>query len=301
MPVAEEDVHRYGRVLHVLYYRAGDVDAVADHVRADVELRAAATTVSREHAGRKAAATRRRNAQLARVARAELEQRKPPADAGAIDVLVWAVALMRTAEIFPGPLRKFAHVDDGQAQQLARLIREARFGRGELQVWLDDILPRAARAAEGLATPDRIAATLGVSARLVSEHVQHFGLHIPVPVLRELAEAPPSWLLTARAEIELHLAATEVMHQDERRREAALEAAGRATARLSDASVAELLGLSEEVVRRLRVGKGQWKTAYVKQLLDRRPAWSLTEEAAWAEATRRQEKREARKRKHKRG
>ncbi|TDC97803.1 hypothetical protein [Actinomadura sp. 7K507] len=99
--------------------------------------------------------------------------------------------------------------------------------------------------------------------------------------------------------IELQRAATEVIRQDEVRRDAVLDSAAKATSRLSDATVAELPGLSEDVVRELRIGKGSWKTAYVRQLLRRRPAWSIAEEAAWTEAARRRKKRETRKRQRK--
>ncbi|WP_433472823.1 hypothetical protein ACQPZP_28615 [Spirillospora sp. CA-142024] len=293
VPVAGEDVRKYGRVLRVVYYRAGDVDALADHVQADVELRAAAVAVSREQAAQKAAVTRKRNAELRREARTELESRKP-ADAEGIEKLRWAVALMRTAGRFPAPLRRLAHVEDAPTGQLAHLMRQARLREDELAAMLEDVLPRAARATEGLADPDQVSAMLGVSAWLVSQHVPHFGGHVPVPALRELAGAPPPWLLAAWADIEFQRASVEVVRQDEKQREAVLDTAERAASRLSDAGVAELLGLSKEVVRRLRPGTGRWKAAYVEQLLRRRPAWSLSEEAAWAEAERCRRRRERR-------
>jgi hypothetical protein len=134
--------------------------------------------------------------------------------------------------------------------------------------------------------------------------VPHFGGHIHVPALRELVGSPPPWLLAAWADIEFQRAAVEVVRQDEKQREAVLDTAERAASRLSDAGVAGLLGLSEDVVRRLRPRRGRWKAAYVEQLLRRRPAWSLSEEAAWAEAERRRRRREGReqrRRQHKLG
>lgn len=86
----------------------------------------------------------------------------------------------------------------------------------------------------------------------------------------------------------------EVERQDAHRNAAVLDSAARATARLSDASVAGLFGLSEDVVRALRPGSGQWKSGYVEQLMRRRPAWSIDEEAAWAEVERRQRRKETR-------
>ncbi|TDC50787.1 hypothetical protein E1281_21410 [Actinomadura sp. KC345] len=73
-----------------------------------------------------------------------------------------------------------------------------------------------------------MAKSLVISAK----HLPHYGPHINVAALREPAEAPPSWLLQARAEIELQRAATEVIRQDEVRREAVLDWAAKATSRL---------------------------------------------------------------------
>ncbi len=44
-PVDTEQIRKYGQTLTVRYYRAADVDALADHVHADAELRAAARAV----------------------------------------------------------------------------------------------------------------------------------------------------------------------------------------------------------------------------------------------------------------
>ncbi|TDC19629.1 hypothetical protein [Actinomadura bangladeshensis] len=293
-PVAEKDVHKYGKVLHVVYYRAGDVDALADHVRADAELRAAARVLDREQAARKAAATRKRNAELAAVVRVELERRKPAPDAGQIEVLTWAVALMRASSGALGPFRKLGHLDDPGIEQLTAVMRRAQLPRREAEALLEDILPRAVRATEDLADPEEVSAALGVPAWVVAEHVPHVGAHVPVAALRELAEDPPSWLLQARADIELQNAVVEVERQDAHRHAAVLDSAARAGARLSDASVAGLFGLSEDVVRALRPGSGHWKSGYVEQLMRRRPAWSLDEDAAWAEVERRQKREEAR-------
>ncbi len=295
MPVAEKDVRKYGRVLHVVYYRAGDVDALADHVRADAELRAASTVVVREQAARKAAATRKRNAELAATARAGVERRRPRPDAGQVEVLVWVVALMRVSGGFSGPLKRLRYVDDPGVEQLARLMTQARFRPDELGAMLDDAFPCAGRAAKDLADPDEVSAALGVPAWVVAEHVPHVGGHVPASVLRG-AEDSPSWLLQARADAELQNAVVEVERQDAHRHAAVLGSAARATARLSDASVAGLFGLSEDVVRALRPGSGRWKSGYVEQLMRRRPAWSADEDAAWAEVERRQRRRETRER-----
>ncbi|MFI0448914.1 hypothetical protein [Actinomadura sp. 6N118] len=74
-PVVTEELRKYGRILTVRYYRARDVDALADHVRADVELRSAARAVSRSQAAKKAAQTRKRNLAQAAAAR---ERSRPP-------------------------------------------------------------------------------------------------------------------------------------------------------------------------------------------------------------------------------
>lgn len=133
------------------------------------------------------------------------------------------------------------------------------------------------------------------------EHVPQLGGHLSRAVLCELAEVSPPWLLRARAGSEPHRAAAEAARQRERDLEhqrrtddTALDSAMRATDRLTDAAVAELLGLSEDVVRRLRPGSGRWSSTHVGHLLHRRPAWSLSEEAARAEGERRQREKEAR-------
>jgi hypothetical protein len=169
-PVAEKDVRKYGKVLHVAYYRAGDVDALADH----------------------------------------LDRRKPAADAGQIEVLTWALALMRASGGSPGPLNGLGHLDDPGIEQLARVMRRARLRRRETEAMVEDVLPRAVRAAEDLADPAEVSGALGVPAWAVAEHVPHVGGHVPGAALRELAEEPPSWLLRARADIELRNALMEV-------------------------------------------------------------------------------------------
>lgn len=47
-------------------------------------------------------------------------------------------------------------------------------------------------------------------------------------------------------------------------------------------------------MRALRPGSGHWKSGYVEQLMRRRPAWSVDEDAAWAEVEQRQRRRETR-------
>ncbi|MEV4746559.1 hypothetical protein AB0K21_09335 [Streptosporangium sp. NPDC049248] len=87
-PVATEEIRKYGRTLTVRYYRAADVDALADHVHADAELRAAARAVSRSEAARKAVQTRKLNLARAVAARAEIEATKPTLDADGVRVLL---------------------------------------------------------------------------------------------------------------------------------------------------------------------------------------------------------------------
>ncbi|MFI7145994.1 hypothetical protein ACIBO2_13830 [Nonomuraea sp. NPDC050022] len=89
-PVAVDEIQKYGRTLTIRYYRAADVDALADLVRADTELRAAARTLSRSEAARKAAATRKLNKERAVAARALLQRAMPCDNGDPIQVLVWA-------------------------------------------------------------------------------------------------------------------------------------------------------------------------------------------------------------------
>ncbi|MQY09489.1 hypothetical protein ACRB68_76150 [Actinomadura sp. RB68] len=295
--VAEEEVRKYGKVLWVRYYRAGDVDGLADHVRADRELRAAARAVSRARAGPKAAATKKRNAELAMAAREEVERRRPGEACGPIGVLVWAVALMRAAGVALGWLRRFAEVDDPRVEELTAVVRRARFPQDALEARLAEIRPRALDAIGLLAGPRQVFTALGVPATAVPEHVDQFGGHVPEAALQELTHAPPPWLLHARAEYELGRAAAEVARQDAEelaQRWHVAESAIESAAKLSDAAVADLVGISVEVVRKLRPKSGRWSPEYVQGVLAARPDWIRSEEAAWREVERRRRKEQAR-------
>ncbi|MEU6712460.1 hypothetical protein ABZ897_13350 [Nonomuraea sp. NPDC046802] len=293
-PVAVEEVRKYGRTLVVRYYRAADVDALADLAHADAELRAAARAYSRSEAARKAATTRRLNLARAKTARAEVEAAKPAPDGDPVQVLVWTAALMEAAGIWPGPVKRLRLIADPLVPPLVATLREARLPRADLEAMLTALLTRATELIGLLVPPAAAERELGVPLDLTPTDLPRFGDHLFSHLLRELLSAPPLWLSQARADQELRQAAHAETHraaaEASRRRQAeqaVVEAADRAASRLSNATVAELFGLPAEVTRLLRPKSGRWSAEHVEQLLRNTPPWLRTESAARTEADRR--------------
>ncbi|MEU0571889.1 hypothetical protein ABZ297_41720 [Nonomuraea sp. NPDC005983] len=293
-PVSVEEVRKYGRTLVVRYYRAADVDALADLAHADAELRAAARAYSRSEAARKAARTRKLNLARAVAARAEIEAAKPVPDGDPVQVLVWSTALMEAASVWPGPLRRLRLIVDPRVPPLAATLREARMPRAELEAMLNALLNRATELIALLVLPEAAERELGVPIDQAPADLPRFGDHLLSHVLHELVSAPPPWLLQARADQEWRLAAlaearraaAEFSRRDQAE-QAAVEAAARAASRLSDTAVAELFGLPPDAIRLLRPNSGRWSAEHVARLLRNTPPWLRTESAARAEADRR--------------
>ncbi|MEU9887630.1 hypothetical protein [Sphaerisporangium sp. NPDC051011] len=294
MPVLTEEIRKYGRTLNVRYYRAADVDALADHARADTELRAAARAVSRSEAATKAARTRKLNLARAAAARAEIEVMKPAPDADAVQLLLWAAALMVVAGIWPGPLQPLRRMSDRRADPLIATLREARLPRAELEGMLAELAERSIDLIGLLVPPEIAERELGVPVAMLPADLPRVDDHLLAPGLYELVSSPPSWLLRARADRELERAAraeaqraAEEVSRRRRAEKAAVDAAVRAVSRLSDESVAEIFGLSVEVIRLLRPKSGHWSAGFVAGLSRRTPPWLLDETAARREADRR--------------
>ncbi|MER6826484.1 hypothetical protein ABT352_10895 [Streptosporangium sp. NPDC000563] len=188
-PVATEEIRKYGRILTVRYYRAADVDALADHVHADTELRAAARAVSRSDAARKAAQTRKLNLERAVAARAELETIKPAFDADCVRVLLWTAALMTVADIWPGPLSPIRRMTDSRIPPLTEILRDARLSRTDLEAMLAEFTPRSAELVPLLVSPKDAERELGVPVEMIPAEL--FG--IPADVLRRLRPAGGRW------------------------------------------------------------------------------------------------------------
>ncbi|WP_433420940.1 hypothetical protein ACQP1V_09300 [Microtetraspora malaysiensis] len=293
-PVAVEEIRKYGRALVVRYYRAADVDALADHARADAELRAAARAYSRSEAARKAAKTRKLNLVRAQTARTEIEAAKPALDRDRVDVLIWAAALMTAASVWPGPLRRLRLIVDPRIPPLVATLRQARLIPAELEAMLTALLARATELIALLISPHEAERKLGVPIDQVPDDLQRVGDHLFASSLDELLAAPPSWLLQARADQELREAAlaearraAEAAFRRHRDEQAAVDAAARVASRLSDTSVAELFDLPVEVIRLLRPKSGRWSAENVERLLRDTPLWLQSQTAARAEADRR--------------
>lgn len=286
-PIAVEEIRKYGRTLIVRYYRAADVDALADQARADTELRAAARALSRSEAAKKAAQTRKRNLEQARSARLAIDATMPAPETDPVQVLIWSAALMAAAGTWPGPLRRLRFIADPRVPSLIEGLREARLSRTELEAMLGALLPRAAELIPLLVPPSAVEQDLGVPVELMPEILPRFGDHLLASDLRALLAAPPPWLLQARADEELRQAAHAEIARAAAAEQAAVDAAVRATSRLSDDTVAEIFGLPVDVIRPLRPKSGRWSAEHVAALLRRTPAWLRTESAARAEAERR--------------
>ncbi|MFC7602189.1 hypothetical protein ACFQVD_18980 [Streptosporangium amethystogenes subsp. fukuiense] len=298
-PVATEEIRKYGQTLTVRYYRAADVDALADHVHADAELRAAARAVSRSEAARKAVQTRKLNLARAVAARAEIEATKPTLDADGVRVLLWTAALMAAAGVWPGPLRPLHRMADPRVPPLTEILRDARLSRAELEAMLAELTPRSVELVRLLVSPRDAEQELGVPVEMVPAELPQFGGHLLAPLLREAISSPPPWLLRARAEVELQRAvqaekrrAAEEVSQRRRAERAAVDQATRAASRLSDESVAEMFGIPADVIRRLRPASGRWAADHVARLLRKTPPWLRDESAARAEADRRRHRAE---------
>ncbi|MET8337767.1 hypothetical protein [Streptosporangium canum] len=298
-PVATEEIRKYGQPLTVRYYRAADVDALADHVHADAELRAAARAVSRSEAARKAVQTRKLNLARAVAARAEIETITPTFDTDRVRVLLWTTALMVAADVWPGPLRPLRRMADPRVPPLTEILRDARLSRTELEVMLAELTPRSVELVRLLVSPRDAEQELGVPIEMIPAELPQFGGHLLAPLLREAVSSPPPWLLRARAEVELQRAvhaeerrAVEEASQRHRVERAAVGQAARVASRLSDESVAEMFGIPADVIRRLRPASGRWAADHVAGLLRKTPPWLRDESAARAEADRRRHRAE---------
>ncbi|MEU4403635.1 hypothetical protein AB0F88_03855 [Streptosporangium sp. NPDC023963] len=298
-PVATEEIRKYGQILTVRYYRAADVDALADHVHAGAELRAAARMVSRSEGARKAVQTRKLNLARTVAARAEIEATKPTPDADCVRVLLWTAALMVAAGVWPGPLRPLHRMADPRVPPLTEILRDARLPRAELETMLAELTPRSAELVRLLVSPRDAERELGVPIEMIPAQLPRFGGHLLSPLLHEAVSSPPPWLLRARAEVELQRAvhaeerrAVEEASQRRRAERAAVDQATRAASRLSDESVAEMFGIPADVIRRLRPASGRWTADHVARLLRETPPWLWDEAAARAEAERRRHRAE---------
>ncbi|GGO81768.1 hypothetical protein [Nonomuraea cavernae] len=294
VPLVTREIKKYGRALTVGYYRAADVDALADHARADTELRAVARAVARSEAAKKAALTRRANLARATEARAEVEDTRPAPDADPIRVLLWTAAVMAAAGVWPGPLRLLRRLSDRRVDPLVLTLREARLPRAELEVMLAELAERSVELIGLLVPPAAGERELGVPVAMLPADLPRFGDHLLAPFLQEVVSSPPSWLLEARADRELedaaHRQARRAIEEAYRRRtaaQAAVEEAVRVASRLSDETVAEIFGLSVEVIRLLRPKSGRWSAELVAQLFRHSPPWLRDETAARMEIDRR--------------
>ena len=297
-PVAVDEIRKYGRTLTIRYYRAADVDALADLARADTELRAAARTLSRSEAARKAAATRKLNRERAVAAHAWLQRAMPGHDGDPIQVLIWAAALMEASGTRPRPLRRLACLHDPRITELLATLRTARLSSPDLDAMLGSLLPLASEVVTLLTEPTD---ALGVPVDAFPADFPRLGDHLFAPALHELLSSPPTWFLHARADEELRRAAQAAASRaaaDAARRhraeQAAVDAANRAATRLSDASVAELFSLPVDVIRQLRPGSGRWSAQHVAGLLRNPPPWLRSESAARTEVERRRRKAQTR-------
>ncbi|MFF4571634.1 hypothetical protein [Streptomyces sp. NPDC001410] len=288
MPVAEEQVRKYGKVLTVRYYRAADVNSLAAHAAAGQVLRDAVTAVGRSEAARKAAATRARNRERAERARHELNTVREEAALGTPVAMVrYAAAL--AANLTQGPRYLTRFTGDESVVALAAVVKECRLPTEERSALLDEVLPRAREAYGELAWPAEVERRAGVKGSVFAGRIDMVGGCMPRAKLEELLAAPPVWLAEARAAAAAEEAAA-AAHRSRAAEENAVLAAAQEAARLTDETVAELFGLPVEVVAALRPRRraGWWHPQHVAGLLAAPPPWLRTEEAARAEIARRE-------------
>ncbi|MFI0448915.1 hypothetical protein [Actinomadura sp. 6N118] len=211
-----------------------------------------------------------------------------------LQILLWCIALMSVADKHPKPLRRLSGIEDQRVKALSALLCRARYSDQELETMLTALTGRAAELADGLVPPRDVERELGVPVTMIPADSPRLGDHLFADDLRRMAASPPSWLLAARAQVELERAAyTQARHaaeESERRRRAEQEAiatAARAASQLSDESVAELFGLPPDVINGLRPRSGRWSAEHIAQLLRNTPPWLRDVTAAQEEISRR--------------
>ncbi|MER5179111.1 hypothetical protein ABT009_12200 [Streptomyces sp. NPDC002896] len=286
-PVAEEQVRKYGRVLTVRYYRAADVDGLADHVTADRVLREVVTAVGRAEAARKAAVTRARNKERAEQARHELAAvREQTAHGSPVALVRYAAALAAHLPQSPEFLRRFTA--DEAVGALAAVVEECRLRLEERSALLDGVLPQAREACAELAWPPQIERRSGVDGVVFVGRIDMVGGCMARAELEELLAAPPAWLAQARAAAAAAEAA-DAAHRARTAEERAVLASAQEATRLTDEAVAELFGLPVDVAAALRPRRRErwWHPQHVSNLLAAPPPWLRSEEAARAEVARR--------------
>jgi hypothetical protein len=277
-PVAEEQVHRYRRLLTVRYYRAADVDTLQPYVGADIALREAATAVGRSDAAQKAARTRARNRERAREARLELDAARPDDEASPLRVLRYAAGLAAGRPEAPSFLRRFT--DDPAVQRLATLVTDCRLRDAEHAQLATQVREQARVAFRAMAGPSEIRSRLGVEPRALTGHAEMIEWFAERRLLAAWETDPPGWLLTERAAQAAADAARAAHQARSLERQQVLEAAERAT-QLTDEAVAEIFGLPMDTIAQLRPRKrGHWSWRYVTQLRARPPAWLRNEASA---------------------
>ncbi|WP_276972416.1 hypothetical protein [Ferrimicrobium acidiphilum] len=117
---------KYGTIW---FYRGADIDALAGWLTLDAAERHVSAVSRRPEAARKAAETRRRNAEVAKAARQAILDATPGDDAGPVVVAIYVTAMFTGLGFRRGPLGDLSQI--GQVKDLAQEFANARFSNTE--------------------------------------------------------------------------------------------------------------------------------------------------------------------------
>ncbi|MHB1731929.1 MAG: hypothetical protein ACYCU8_00475 [Ferrimicrobium acidiphilum] len=117
---------KYGTIW---FYRGADIDALAGWLTLDAAERHVSAVSKRPEAARKAAETRRRNAEVAKAARQAISDAAPGDDAGPVVVAIYVTAMFTGLGFRRGPLGDLSQIR--QVKELAQEFANARFSNIE--------------------------------------------------------------------------------------------------------------------------------------------------------------------------
>lgn len=142
----QREYWKYGR--WISYYRAVDVDSLADWLVMDAAARHVDAAAKRPEAARKAAETRRRNAAQKNSARAQLAACLSIDVAGAPDIVRIVTAMSLAFGWHLGHFKRFRY--DTGVTDMAKLFMQARFTKDEQVLLQSQWYDRATQAVPGL-------------------------------------------------------------------------------------------------------------------------------------------------------
>jgi len=273
-PAEVVDVRKYGQVLTVRKWRRGDLRRlVAPVIEIDEVLRESVAPVARSEAAKKAASTRRRNAEQRTAA---VEQMESALILGTLDTESTASLCRLHVALSDDASGEYAR-DAAWAESVSR----ARLAPVERDEWLARVEAAAGGVMTRLEDVWVVEQESGIDAQAIRRRVPMVGHKVLLEWVELHASRNPNWATAARAAFDQRTA-----QRAERERDAiAKEAWGH---QVPTSEVAASVGLDVETLRALLPG-GVTVGALMKVMalpINKRPVWAQGAERARGEIAR---------------